>query len=113
MRICALLVVTLFVGCAFGAQTIDEVDPDSIPLNPTYTNDVAPIIDYYCLSCHDSAGPFFEEPPLESLDDVQDEFEGVVTEVFGQRTMPPGGAQQPTPREVEIIKLWGQQGFTP
>jgi uncharacterized membrane protein len=107
------LAIALFVGCAFGTQTIDQIDPTSIPPNPTYTQDIAPIVDYYCLSCHDSAGPFFEEPSLENLDAVQAEFEGVVEEVFGQRTMPPGGAQQLSQREVEIIKRWGQQGFAP
>jgi hypothetical protein len=113
LRAYFLFVIAISVGCAFGAQTIDEVDPATTPLTPTYSKDVAPIIDYYCLSCHDSTGPFFEDPPLESLQGVKDEFEGVVEEVFGARTMPPGGAQQLSPREVEIIKLWGQQGFTP
>jgi hypothetical protein len=113
VRIFNFILVALFVGCAFGTQSIEEVDPGSIPPNPTYSKDVAPIINYYCLSCHDASGPFFEEPSLGSLGEVKDEYEGIVEEVFGKRSMPPGGAQQLNSREAQILQLWAQQGFLP
>ena len=90
-----------------GSSDIDE--PPHRPM-PVYSRDVAPIIEQYCLNCHDSAGAeggvildvFGDEvadrshrPLLRRVDDA-----------LRSESMPPEGEPRPGPEERETLDAW-------
>lgn len=129
----ALSLLLGLIGCGFGTQTLEEVDPDAIPANPTYSEHVAPILDFYCVACHDpngQVGALGDDKRKDSFYGLEDDdggedgidltnFAAVVDEfddIEGTillREMPPGGARRLTAREEAILSRWADQGFAP
>ena len=102
------LMLALFVSaCGFGTQSIEDLDPNSIPQVPAYEADVAPIIEYYCIACHQ--GQFAANGIILSTeDDVVALCDLVAEQMFFSREMPPGAARRLTPAEEAILKRWMQ-----
>jgi hypothetical protein len=134
-----LLAGLLFTGCFFGDRLLGEVDPESIPETPTYTEHIRPIVEYYCVACHypgnklrllqKEEGPSVqqdalteeedssfilnsgEEPDLSTYEAVVEAFEEVAEEIFEAQSMPPGASRRLTPREETILARWAAKGF--
>jgi hypothetical protein len=97
-------------ACGFGSGSLDSVDPGSIPDQPDYATDIAPILTHYCTNCHSQhapawsqAGPFF---------DRQSEAEGwacVSWLTIADGSMPPGALDRLTTREQAIFQRWSGQ----
>jgi hypothetical protein len=125
----------LFVAVASGVLLMVSMDVTGIQKRPpeqqkantyTYTNDVAPIVKTYCLSCHSSD----EDNPSELyMDDYKSLMKGgkhgvpVIAGKPDSSSMyfklladPPFGKQMPrghkkiTPEAVQIIHDWIEQG---
>ncbi len=45
----------LLAGCDAGTGTLDQVDPDAIPAQPTWSAPVEQVFDLYCNGCHSEA----------------------------------------------------------
>lgn len=95
-----------------GGDPIEVVDPASIPANPTWVDDVAPLLDRYCQSCHsaDTLGGAPDGLDFRSYDRTVCEWGDVYETVLRDRSMPPAGAQRPTARELALLERWGDQG---
>jgi uncharacterized membrane protein len=100
--------LALFVSaCGFGTQSIEELDPDAIPQVPVYNADVAPIVEYYCIACHQ--GKFAADDVILSEEaDVLAFCDLIAEQVFLSRDMPPGAARRLAPSEEVILKRWMQ-----
>jgi hypothetical protein len=100
------------------AATRDEARPgwSSLPIltgraSPADFKDVAPLIDRYCLHCHDSDGASGGVVMDNFRDDAPDA-EGHrslwvrVADVLRSNSMPPDGEPRPDPTELETINSW-------
>jgi uncharacterized membrane protein len=111
-RLCLALLLGSALGAAaclpFGSEDLATIEPDAVPLHPTYAQDVEPILRQYCVACHASgalgtarAYPYY---------DTQSEAEAVAcrtryTAVIS-RNMPPGVMDRPTTEERLILDRW-------
>lgn len=100
------------VGCGGGEGTLEEVDPLAAPLEPGYTEHVAPIMERYCTPCHSAqalpgrvAGFGYG-----TCAEVRDNWGSVVWTVFETKTMPPGGAPRVTAEDQLTLRRWHEQG---
>jgi hypothetical protein len=107
-----LLLSTLLLACPAGNLTLEELDPAAIPAEPTYTEHVQPILDYYCSACHDQNGQVGDIEGIDTTnyDDVVDEFDDIEDSIQ-DRFMPPANARQLTPREIAILGRWKDSNF--
>jgi Protein of unknown function (DUF1592)/Protein of unknown function (DUF1588)/Protein of unknown function (DUF1585)/Protein of unknown function (DUF1587)/Protein of unknown function (DUF1595)/Planctomycete cytochrome C len=104
---------------AAGASTTTEVDSvtDSPPIDivpprpsPHFSRDVAPLLERYCVQCHDSASAR-GDVILDTFDDRGPDKEHTplllrVASVLHSGDMPPEGKPHPNPDELEIINTW-------
>ncbi len=86
-------------------------DQETPPLPaPSYPRDIAPLLEHYCLKCHDSPGA---EGGL-ALDVLGDEVAGKpnrplllrVADVLRSETMPPEAEPRPDPEERRTLDAW-------
>lgn len=108
---CVLACCGFVLAC--GGEPIEDVDPDSIPRVATWDSHVAPMLDRYCQGCHSGqtlGGPV-EEFDFASYEHTVCEWEDVQEVLFEERSMPPGGAQRPSARDLAILRVWAQRGF--
>jgi uncharacterized membrane protein len=102
-----LLLALLVSACGFGTQSIEDLDPDAIPQVPVYETDVAPIVEYYCIACHQ--GQLAADDVVLSVEaDVLAFCDLIAEQVFLTREMPPGAARRLTPTEEAILQRWMQ-----
>ncbi len=95
------LLVTVSSCMDLGDKTYEELEPDDLPANPTYTVDIAPLMDLYCNKCH-SYNDYFA---------VRYNWESIVLTGIDEKTMPPGGKERISPRDEAIILRWKNNGF--
>lgn len=119
----ASLVTGLVAACGSGDRPLDQVDPDSVPADPTYEQ-VYAIIDRECVPCHQSGddggeddvvGPNAARTLLEDAPKLND-----CTSVVAQRneiwttiennSMPPGAWPRLTSEERLMIRRWIDNG---
>ncbi len=109
-----LLVVALLplLACAEGVGPLDVVDPDAAPAHPTYNTHVAPIVDYYCVSCHskDAQPGAVDGYAYDSCAQVRDGWHDFYETTVTKKSMPPGGALRVTSTEALILTRWYAQG---
>jgi uncharacterized membrane protein len=101
------------VACGAGNTPFEDVDPSSIPQQPTYSEHVRPRMDYFCTGCHDrdSAVGAAEGVDLSTYDAVRAAVPAIELEAVTKRSMPPGGAQRMQARDWAIIKRWSEVGY--
>lgn len=86
----------------------DSCDIDSL----TYVNDVKPIIENYCLDCHNASGNF---PPLTNYDEVKNAVESgsvlarISLPAGDPLVMPQGGKLSDC--NISKVLNWKSQGF--
>ncbi len=100
------------VGCGFGDRSLEAVDPEAAPLEPTWSADIEPIMHLRCTACHapdaqtgEVDGYGFET--CAKLKKNESEFRETT---FDEKTMPPGGAERLTAAEVLAVERWFAQG---
>jgi uncharacterized membrane protein len=101
-------------GCAFGDATLDELDPEAAPATPTWSADIAPMMDWHCTKCHskDSILGASEGIELDTCAQVKAELDDVAETVFDAENMPPGGALRLASWEELTLRRWIDQGAT-
>ena len=109
-------------GCASGDRTLDAVDPQAVPQNPTY-DQVFAIVHNRCVTCHDegsgeSEGGDFrasaaaledDVPPLTTCTDIVALSDDIVTRVE-DNTMPPGAMPRLSSEDKLLIRRWVENG---
>jgi len=119
----ASLVTGLVAACGSGDRPLDQVDPDSVPAEPTY-DQVYAIIDRECVPCHKSGDDGGEDYAYSApgaravLDDAPKLND--CTSVVAQRneiwttiennSMPPGAWPRLTSEERLMIRRWIDNG---
>lgn len=100
------------VACGSGDGTLDEIDPEAAPAEPSYSKHIAPIMDRYCTACHASDAQVGEVEGLgyETCDKVRRNWGGILITVFRGNTMPPGGAYRVTSEDRMTLERWFEQG---
>jgi hypothetical protein len=115
--------VTLFLAFAIGCDRIEPSPaptgagrvPDAIaavddlppPPTPSYSRDVAPLIEQYCLNCHGSAGAE-GGVVLDFIEDATPEKPLLlrVADALRAESMPPEGEPRPGPEERQTLDAW-------
>jgi hypothetical protein len=99
------------IGPASGGPHVPPLvgaEPRQTPRN--YTQDVVPLIETYCIRCHDTATASGNIVLDEIGADIRDQTEKSVwlrvAESMRSRDMPPEGEPAPSPAELEIINSW-------
>ena len=95
-----------FVSCE--SNTTQELSP--IVTNPTYSQNIEPVISAKCVSCHSGGSQY---PDLDSYAAVKDAGENgvMLCRIDGScgNIMPQSGAMPQ--QTIDMIKLWAQQGY--
>lgn len=99
-----VIAVAIFYSCAK-----DKARPEATPEPCTpvsFANDVMPVINAHCVSCHNSASSY---SPLEDYNTVKLRFDdgSLKQKVLIDKSMPPGGMSA---EEVQKIRCWIEQG---
>lgn len=81
----ALIAFTLVIYSC-DTRTYDEISGGAI-VHPTYTKDIKPIMDNYCVSCHNESGSY---PDLTTYSSVSENAESVYNAI-NDGSMPQGG----------------------
>ena len=109
----ALLVL---IGCGEGAGTLEEVDPEAAPLQPTWSEHISGIMEERCATCHAQESQLgeLEGRSYGTCEEVKrpGNWQGLVTTGLERKTMPPGGADKITPAEALALRRWWSQGAT-
>jgi len=117
MLIVALAVSTALVGlagCSPSSDSPDAACPNDLPAScptppPSWSNDVAPLVDKYCLACHGDGGiaqPLFDFTTYQNVYANRME----ITHQFYACLMPPSDASPlppvPSTAEREMLLAW-------
>ncbi|MCX6171375.1 MAG: hypothetical protein NT048_00875 [Flavobacterium sp.] len=70
IAISVLVGITFFISC--DSRTFDELKPPVAPGDVTYNNDIKPILDSKCISCHKDAQTTGTFPDLDTYQNVKD-----------------------------------------
>ncbi len=110
--IVAMALALVLGACVAGDGTLEEIDPEAAPLNPTYSQHVAPLMDLYCTACHaeDAQPGEIEGYGYETCDKVRSGWEDLVETSFIEKTMPPGGAPRITSAHQLLLERWFDNG---
>jgi hypothetical protein len=89
------------------SSTVDIAPPRAVPI---YSRDIAPLVDRYCLHCHDNATAqgrivldvFRDGPP----DPQYQSLLSRVADNLRTQNMPPEGEPRPNGEELEIMNSW-------
>ncbi len=118
MRYFYAFICLLIAGCNYGDRTFLEADPQAVPAVPTYTEYIAPMMTYYCTSCHggDPTDTVCDGGEgslnLSSYSCVRKKIKSVIDTSFTNVSMPPGGSEKMTPQDWAIFEQWRDSGFT-
>lgn len=107
------LISSAVVLVACESRTYEEIS-DNTPVaeQVTYTQDVKPIIDANCISCH-SPGGAASFQPWTSYNQVKNNIDNIINRVGrpngDPQKMPQGGSLSPT--QINIITKWKADGL--
>jgi hypothetical protein len=114
MKKIKVILTLMFIGVFFiSCDSVTTQDLSPVVTNPTYTANVAPIMDAHCVSCHSGGSQF---PDLDTYDAVKSAIDGTNTNALLCRLdgtcgaiMPPSGALPST--TVTIVKTWATNNY--
>lgn len=114
--------------CMNAGKPFNEVEPNALPANVTWTEHVYPVLRQRCNECH-SSGPESKYGSVEGIDYSRYEnaipavavagakesddngFQGILKEAIQSSGMPPGNKDKLTPYERALLLKWQEQGF--
>lgn len=109
-----LITLTLTLSCSYSSED-DLIDTTPIPEVVTYSNNVKPIIDNNCISCH--SNPPINGAPISLItyNDVKNAVEnnGLISRISSNDlgfVMPFGGPRLPQ-NLIDIIIEWEEDGL--
>lgn len=127
IRVLGLVAVALVVlaGCDAGDLTLDQVDPDAVPAEPTF-DQVFSIFQRECAPCHTDSKDDDEPdepqgrspspvtfggaaPDYSTCAGIIANLDDALGAIFGNNNMPPGAWPRLTSEEKLIIERWVQQ----
>ncbi|MFN3199062.1 MAG: hypothetical protein ACE366_11745 [Bradymonadia bacterium] len=110
--VCTALTALALSACDAGDATLEEVDPEAAPANPTWSSHVERIMVVRCTACHaeDAQSGEAEGYGYETCEKTIRNWEGFVETVVEEKTMPPGGADRLTSAELLTMQRWYEQG---
>lgn len=110
--ILVLLIICAVFMTSCTTRTYEEISEAEASASPTYTVNVAPVIQVNCLSCHSEGGRF---PTLETYEQVKDATQNgdLICRIDQTQScgnvMPRSGAM-PRPT-IDMIILWQKEGY--
>lgn len=123
-----LLFVALVVACGSGGDTLENVDPNVVPLDPDFQL-VVNIMERACVPCHEEGsndeGPddsirradlapgaiaFQTYPDLETCESIVEHRTDIVDRALDENDMPPGAWPRLSSEERLIILRWIENG---
>ena len=124
LLVLAALPALLLPACESGDLTLDEADPDAVPLHPTYEQ-VYAIVNRECTPCHEGSddeeddGDYALAPksrvvaeddaPLETCTDIV-ALRNDILEQIDSDSMPPGAWPRLTSEQKLLIRRWIDDG---
>ena len=113
-KIFLLLLIVVFASCE--SNTFEEISKqktDAVKVtNPTYENNIKPIISNNCVGCH-SVGSINQFPYLRTYNEVKDAVANgdVLCRIQGLcgNIMPQSGKMPQ--QNIDLIQLWKDQGY--
>ena len=113
------LLVVGVLACSSGDETLNVVEPQSVPEFPTF-DQVYAVLERNCVPCHSRNKPVpgggahlledgENDPNYDTCEDVIAGYGDLLQVVFNE-TMPPGAWPRLTEREKLLIVRWGQNG---
>ncbi len=108
-------------------KPFNEVEPNALPANVTWTDHVYPVLRQHCNECH-SSGPESKYGTVSGIDYSRYEnaipiattttkdrnhngFQQILGEAINTSSMPPGDKEKLTPYERALLLKWQDQGF--
>jgi uncharacterized membrane protein len=113
MKRIILLLSGLSLGaCSFGTENIEVVDPAAIPAEPTYSEHIKPLMEFYCVACHDPEGQVGAVGGIDltTYEAVSADYDDIREAVFDKRYMPPGGGRRLSAEDEATLARWDAQG---
>lgn len=114
MKKIKIILTLMFIGILYvscDSATTQDLSP--VVTNPTYTANIAPIMDANCVSCHSGGNQF---PDLDTYDAVKSAADGTNSNALLCRldatcgsVMPPSGSL-PT-ATVNMVKTWATNNY--
>lgn len=105
ITILALAITTTTVIYSCDTRTYDEIGSGGAVTHPTYTKDIKPVMDNYCVSCHNANG---SSPDLTTYDGVKNDAEAVYNAI-NNGSMPQGGNKLDN-NTIQTIQNWINDG---
>lgn len=102
--IAALAIISAVIIYSCDTRTYDEIGGGAVA-HPTYEKDIKPIMDNYCVSCHNANGP---SPDLTNYTDVKNSAESVYSEILSG-DMPQGGTKLNN-NTIQTFQNWINDG---
>ena len=101
----------LLCGC-LGDKTLEEVDPEAAPAQPSFSKHIEPLMEDYCVACHapDAQPGEVGDIGLDTCEKLKENMELVSEMVFDREVMPPGGAMRLSEEEQLTLRRWFDQG---
>ena len=111
-RVVGLMWILFWTGCVSGDGLLEDIDPEAAPAAPTYSEHVAPLMDFYCTACHapDVLPGEQEGYGYDTCEKVRDNWEGLVDTAFIAKNMPPGGAVRVSSADRLTLERWHARG---
>lgn len=108
------LALLLWSGCGEGTGTLEEVDPEAAPMQPTWSEHIAGILEERCTACHSEDSQLGEASGYgyDTCEKTKrsENWRGLIETGLESKTMPPGGADKITPAEALALTRWWEQG---
>jgi uncharacterized membrane protein len=121
-----LLILAIAASCLNNGQSFEEIEPNALPANITWTEHVYPVLRQRCNECH-STGPESKYGSVEGIDyskyenaialtsanrENKNGFAEILKAAISSSYMPPGNKDKLTPYERSLLLKWQQQGYT-
>ena len=103
----------LFATIIINFISCDSRNTDEISTPVTYSKDVSPIINTYCVSCHSPKGGASSYYPLTSYTEVKNAIDNIIVRIEKPDSDPlkmPQGSNL-TADEISLIKKWKAGGL--
>jgi hypothetical protein len=104
ITVLVLVITTTAIVYSCDTRTYDEIGGVAVA-HPTYTKDIKPIMDNYCVSCHNDSGT---SPDLSTYNNVKDNADAVYSDIFSGSM--PQSANKLNNNIIQTFQNWMNDG---